>query len=79
MVHRSTTGVSPCESNLILFSMIDVNFSPDILMAANDDGWVISPEQKQLLMREIAVAVQPIFECQVSVDVCGLGNEYAFV
>lgn len=50
-----------------------VALSPGVLMAPDDHGWVVSPQQQDATVLQVHVGIDPFFQSEVLVHISRLG------
>lgn len=73
MEDSPTTTPPPDQRDVRLPHGCKVALGPGILMASNDHGWLVPPEQQDAALLEIDVGVDPVLQSQVLVHIGGLG------
>lgn len=75
MINGTSSAIAPGQGNAALLDRWHIALNPGILMAPDDNAWVVFPEQQNMVLAKIVVAIEPVFQCQVGVDIPGLGYE----
>jgi len=60
MVNGTTAAISACQRNACLFGCLNITFKPGILMAAKNHTGIVPPEQQNMMLGEVKVAIQPV-------------------
>lgn len=76
MINGTATAISSYQSNVFLFSHMNVTLEPGILVTTEHYARIVSPKEQYVVFREVEVAIQPVLQRQIDRHVRGLRDEY---
>lgn len=75
VVDGAAAAVSSCEADAGGFELTNVRLREGILMSSDNNARVIQPQHENVMVAEVVVLIDPVFEREVGEDIVGLRNE----